>query len=389
MRALRWYGSKDVRVENVPEPTIQNDTDALIRVTSTAICGSDLHLYNGYMPTMEKGDILGHEFMGEVVAVGSQVEKLNIGDRVIVPFAIACGHCRFCRRQQTALCENTNPEGAEKQRKLYGVVTSGLFGYSHMYGGYPGGQAEFVCVPHADVGPFKVPDELPDERVLFMTDILPTAWMAVENANVQPGSTVAVWGCGPVGLLSVACAWAKGAERVMAIDEHPDRLAFAYEKARAEVVDFTKVNVVDFLRENFNGGPDCCIDAVGLEAHGEGFTGATDRVKQAVMLQMDRATVLRQAIHACGKGGHVSVPGVYAGPIDTFPFGDAFTKGITLKMGQTHVHRYLPTLLKMITEGALNPDFVISHRLNLNEAAAAYKSFAERGNGYIKVVMKP
>ena len=390
MKALRWYGKKDVRVEEVPEPKIERDTDAVIRITSTAICGSDLHLYDGVMPTMEKGDILGHEFMGEVVAVGKSVRKLAIGDRVIVPFTIACGHCPCCQKQQYSLCDNTNPEGADKQRKMYGVVTSGLFGYSHMYGGYPGGQAEYVCVPHADVGPFKVPDSLTDEQVLFLTDILPTAWMAVENANVQPGDTVAIWGCGPVGLLSIACAQAKGAAKVIAIDEHPDRLTFAREKTQADIVDFSKVdNLVEYVRDVSHGGPNSCIDAVGMEAHGAGFTGVTDKVKQAVMLQLDSATALRQAIYACGKGGYVSVPGVYGGPIDTFPFGDAFTKGLTIKMGQTHVHKYLPTLLELIEQGALKPNFIISHRMNLSQAAQAYSEFADRGHGCIKVVLKP
>jgi threonine dehydrogenase-like Zn-dependent dehydrogenase len=389
MKALRWYGTKDVRVERVDDPVIREDRDVILEVTSTAICGSDLHLYHGYMPTMEKGDILGHEFMGRVIEKGPGVTNLAIGDRVVVPFTISCGRCPFCARQLWSLCDTTNPNG-EKQKELYGASTAGLFGYSHLYGGYAGGQAEYVRVPCADVGPIRIPDELSDDAVLFMSDILPTAWMAVENAAIRPGDTVAVWGCGPVGLLAIRCAWLQGAGRVIAIDRVPERLALAREKGLAEVIDYSTVDVVQMLNEICDGqGPHACIDAVGMEAHGTSLGEIYDYVKQAVKLETDRPNVLRQAIQACRKGGTVSIPGVYGGFIDKVPFGTAFAKGLTFRMGQTHVQKYLPMLLQRIRAGEIDPGFIISHRLPLDSATAAYEIFSKHEDRCTKVVLKP
>ena len=387
MKALRWYGTKDVRVEQVPEPTIVEPGDVIIQITSTAICGSDLHLYHGYMPTMEQGDILGHEFMGRVVATGAAVTRLKIGDRVVVPFTIACGQCPFCHSQLFSLCDNTNPNGPQ-QRKLTGAVTAGLFGYSHLYGGYPGGQAEYVRVPHADVGPIRVPEGVADEAVLFLSDILPTAWMAVENAAISNGETVAIWGCGPVGLLAIRCAWLQGAGRVIAIDRVPERLQKAREQGLAETLDSSQVDVTEALIEMCGGqGPDACIDAVGMEAHGSSIGEIYDYVKQAVKLETDRPNVLRQAIMTCKKGGTLSVPGVYGGLIDSFPFGIAFAKGLTFRMGQTHVQRYLPTLLGKIISGEFDPSFIISHRLSLDDAAHGYDIFSKHEQACTKVVL--
>jgi threonine dehydrogenase-like Zn-dependent dehydrogenase len=387
MKAVCWYGKHDVRVEEVAEPKLINPRDALIKITTTCICGSDLHLYDGMMPAMQKGDILGHEFMGEVVEVGRDVANLGVGDRVIVPFTIACGRCFFCRRELWSLCDNSNPNAAMLE-KLHGHSGSGLFGYSHLYGGYAGGQAEFVRVPFADVGPFKVPPSLSDEQVVFLTDILPTGYMAAENCNIQPGDTVAVWGCGPVGLFAVKCAYLLGAERVIAIDRVPERLRMAKEKAAAETIDYTQSDVYQTLLEMTGGrGPDSCIDAVGMEAHGTQLDAVYDRVKQAMMLATDRLHALRQAIHCCRKGGTVSVPGVYGGLLDKFPFGAAFGKGLTLRMGQTHVHRFLPTLLDHIERNRIDPTFLITHRLPLDEAPAAYRTFLEKEDDCIKVVL--
>ena len=387
MKALRWYGTKDVRVEQVPEPTIIESGDAIIQITSTAICGSDVHLYHGYMPTMEKGDILGHEFMGRVVATGASVRRLKVGDRVVVPFTIACGQCPFCNRSLFSLCDNTNPNGPE-QRKLIGAATSGLFGFSHLFGGYPGGQAEYVRVPHADVGPIIVPEGVADESVLFLSDILPTAWMAVENAAIGNDGTVAIWGCGPVGLLAIRCAWLQGAGRVIAIDCIPERLQKAREQGLAETLDSSKNDIPEALIEMCGGqGPDACIDAVGMEAHGTSIGEIYDYVKQAVKLETDRPNVLRQAIMSCKKGGTLSVPGVYAGIIDSFPFGVAFSKGLTFRMGQTHVQRYLPLLLKKITDGEIDPSFIISHRLSLDDAAHGYDIFSKHADACTKVVL--
>jgi threonine dehydrogenase-like Zn-dependent dehydrogenase len=388
MKALRWHGSKDVRVEDAPDPTISEPGDIILRITSTAICGSDLHIYHGYIPTMESGDILGHEFMGEVVAVGRDVRTLSVGDRVVVPFVIACGHCPFCHEKKWSLCDTTNPN-AGMQRKAHGAATAGLFGYSHLYGGYPGGQAEYVRVPHADVGPIRIPDGIADEAVLFLSDILPTAWMAVENTGIAAGDTVAIWGGGPVGQLAIQCAWQQGAGRVITIESIPERKQLA-ERAKAEVLDFSHEKVIDTLLEMTDGKwPHACIDAVGMEAHGTSIGEIYDYVKQAVKLETDRPNVLRQAIQACRKGGTISVPGVYAGLIDSVPFGTAFAKGLTFRMGQTHVQTYLPKLLQLVQQGALQPTTIISHRLPLRDAAEGYKIFSEHTDRCTKVVLKP
>lgn len=388
MKAVCWYGKKDVRVENVPDPKLLNPRDAIIKVTTTAICGSDLHLYDGVIPTMEKGDILGHEFMGEVVEIGHE-NGLKKGDRVVVPFTIACGSCFFCSRQLWSMCDNSNPNAAIAET-LYGYSGSGLFGYSHMLGGFAGGQAEYVRVPYADVGPFKVPESLTDEQVLFLTDIFPTGYMAAENCDIQPGDTVAVWGCGPVGQFAIRSAYMLGAGRVIALDHIPSRLEMARTQGRAEVLNFEDVDVLEKLREMTGGiGPDSCIDAVGMEAHGMSLDNMYDHVKMAVMLETDRPHVLRQAIQACRKAGTVSIPGVYGGLVDKFNIGAAFGKGLTFKMGQTHVHKYLPILLDKIQKGEIDPSFVISHRLKLEDASQGYKQFSDNKDEYTKVVLKP
>jgi threonine dehydrogenase-like Zn-dependent dehydrogenase len=390
MKAVCWHGKRDVRVERVPDPEILNPRDAIIRVTSTAICGSDLHLYNGYIPTMKSGDVLGHEFMGEVVEIGSAVKTLRVGDRVVVPFAIACGSCYYCAHGLFSACDNSNPN-AQMAEALYGQSGAGLFGYSHMYGGYSGGQSEYVRVPFADVGPFKIEDKVDDEMVLFLSDILPTGYMAAENCNIQPGDTIAVWGCGPVGQFAIKCAILLGAERVIAIDRIPARLRLAATASGAETINFDEENVLERLKQLTGGrGPDACIDAVGLEAHGWGTVGAAyDRAKTAMFLATDRLEALRQAIAACRKGGVVSVPGVYGGYLDKVPLGAAFAKGLTFKMGQTHVHRYMQPLMDFIAIGALDPTFVISHRLHLDQAPDAYDLFLNKEEGCTKVVLRP
>jgi threonine dehydrogenase-like Zn-dependent dehydrogenase len=392
MRAVCWHGKHDVRVESVPDPKILNPRDAILRITSTAICGSDLHLYDGMIPTMQEGDILGHEFMGEVVEVGSDVRDLAVGDRVVVPFTISCGNCFFCQRNLWSLCDNSNPN-AWMLEKLHGYSGSGLFGYSHLYGGYAGGQAEYVRVPFADTGPIKVPEGLPDDQVLFLSDILPTGYMAAENCGIEPGDTVAVWGCGPVGQFAIQSAWWLGAERVIAIDRFDERLEIAREHGQAEVLNYEDVNVFEVLKEMTGGmGPDRCIDAVGLEAHGTSLDAIYDRVKQAVYLATDRLHALRQAIHCCRKGGTVSIPGVYGGFVDKMPLGAAFGKGLRMAMGQTHVHRYMQPLLERIQgNGAagFDPTYIISHRVPLEQAADAYRIFHRKEDDCTKVVLKP
>ncbi len=390
MRALCWPGSDDVRVDTVPDPKILNARDALVRVTSTAICGSDLHLYDGYIPTMEAGDILGHEFMGEVVEVGSGVANLKVGDRVVVPFPISCGACFYCRRGLWSLCDNSNPN-AWMAEKLWGYSPAGLFGYSHLVGGYAGGQAEYARVPFADVGPIKVPDGLTDEQVLFLSDIFPTGWMAAEHCDIQPGDVVAIWGCGPVGQFAIKSAYLLGAERVIAIDRVPERLRMAQAQGGAEVIDYSEVDdVVDELKARTGGrGPDATIDAVGLEAHGKGLAYAYDRVEQALRLESDRAYVLREAIQACRKGGTVSIPGVYGGFVDKVPMGAVMNRGLTIKTGQTHVQRYLQPLLDRIERGEIDPSFVVTHRVGLDEAPKMYQTFRDKEDGCIKVVLKP
>jgi threonine dehydrogenase-like Zn-dependent dehydrogenase len=389
MKANCWYGPQQVRVEDVPDPRILNPRDAIVRVTKTAICGSDLHLYNGYIPTMRRGDILGHEFMGEVVALGGSVKNLTIGDRVVVPFPIACGHCLQCERELFSLCENSNPN-AWMAEKLWSYSPCGIFGYSHMLGGYAGGQAEYARVPFADIGPIKVPDNLSDEQVLFLSDIFPTGYMAAENCSIQPGDVVAVWGCGPVGQFAIKSAYLLGAERVIAIDRFEYRMRIARERAGAETINYEEVNVHEALLDMTGGrGPDACIDAVGLEGHAPGMMGAYDRVKQATMMESDRPPALRQAIMECRSGGTVSVAGVYGGLIDKFPMGVIVNRSLTVKSGQTHVQRYMRPLLKRIENGEIDPSFVITHRLRLEDAPSGFTMFNNKQDNCLKVVLAP
>jgi threonine dehydrogenase-like Zn-dependent dehydrogenase len=389
MRALTWHGKHDVRVDTVPDPKIVNSRDAIIKITSTAICGSDLHLYDHTIPTMKAGDVLGHEFMGEVVEVG-RGSTLKVGQRVVVPFVIACGQCYFCRQQQFAACDNSNPaETADMSEFLYGYPMTGAFGYSHLTGGYAGGQAEYVRVPYSDIGPIVIPDGIEDEKVLFLSDILPTGWMAADNCEIKPTDTVAVWGCGPVGLFAVQSAFALGAHRVIAIDHHPHRLDLA-KSMGAEVINFEEVDVREALVEMTGGiGPDACIDAVGMESHGVTADSVMDKVKAAVKLVTDQTHGLRQVIIACRKGGKVSIPGVYGGVTDKFPIGALMEKGLSVKSGQTHVQKYMPKLLQMILDGKLDTTFLISHRMSLEDAPKGYKMFKEQQNEVTKVVLKP
>jgi threonine dehydrogenase-like Zn-dependent dehydrogenase len=397
MKALVWNGKHKVAVESVPDPKIEHPRDAIIKVTSTAICGSDLHLYDGLVQTMQKGDVLGHEPMGEVIEVGPEVTNLKVGDRVVVPFTISCGECFFCKKTLYSACDNSNPNG-ELTEKLYGQPTAGLFGYSHMYGGYAGGQAEYLRVPFADVGPIAIPEELTDEQVLFLSDIFPTGWMAAENCAIEQGDTVAIWGAGPVGQMAIRSAFLMGAGKVISIDNIPERLEMA-RKAGAETIDFqhdekdidgNEANLFDQLKSMTNGrGPDSCMDAVGMEAHGTDPGMIYDWIKMGLRMATDRPNVLRQAIQACRKGGHVSVPGVYAGFLDKIPFGAAMAKGLTIKTGQTHVQRYTQPLLQMISDGKIDPSFVITHELPLSSAPEAYETFKQKEDGCIKVVLKP
>ena len=389
MKAACWHGTRNVRVEDVPDPQILNARDAIVRITRTAICGSDLHLYNGFIPTMKRGDIIGHEFMGEITEVGREVRNLAVGDRVVVPFPIACGHCLQCEREMFSLCENSNPN-AWMAEKLYGYSPCGIFGYSHMLGGYAGGQAEYARVPFADVGPIKIPDSLTDEQVLFLSDIFPTGYMAAEACGIQPGDIVAVWGCGPVGQFAVKSAYMLGAERVIAIDRFPYRLRMAHDKGGAETLNYEEVDIFEALREMTGGrGPDSCIDAVGLEGHAPGVHGAYDKMKTVLMMETDRPVALRQAILACRSGGVVSVAGVYGGFIDKFPMGAIVNRSLTLKSGQTHVHRYMRPLLDRIENGEIDPSFVITHRLRLEDAPHGYETFTNKQDECMKVVMAP
>lgn len=386
MKAVCWQGIEKVGLEEVPDPRILNPRDAVIRVTKAAICGSDVHLYDGYVPGMMRGDILGHEFMGEVVEVGSGVSNLAVGDRVVVPFPISCGNCFFCERELFSLCENSNPN-AHLAEKMWGHSPAGIFGYSHLLGGYAGGQAEYVRVPFADIGPIKVPDTLSDEQVLFLGDILPTGYMAAENCNIQPTDTVAVWGCGPVGQFAIKSAMLLGAARVIAIDRFPERLRMA-QRAGAETINYEEEDTLSTLQEVTGGrGPDSCIDAVGMEAHMHGAQHAYDRTKQALRLETDRPGVLREAIQACRNGGTVSVPGVYGGLVDKIPFGAIVNKALTIKSGQTHVQHYMKPLLARIEAGELDPSFVITHRVALDEVPDAYEMFRNKEDDCIKVVV--
>ena len=390
MKALCWHGHGDVRVDTVRDPELKDPTDAIIEITSTAICGSDLHLYDGYMPTMQSGDVLGHEPMGIVVETGSAVTKVKKGDRVVVPFTIACGDCFFCQKTFYSCCDRSNPNAA-MAAKAMGHSPAGCFGFSHLLGGFPGGQAEYLRVPFADVGPLKIESDLPDEKVLFLSDIFPTGYMAAENCDIEPGDTVAVWGCGPVAQMAIQSAWMMKAGRVIAIDRVPERLTMAREKGRAETVNFEEGDVYDRLQEMTKGrGPDRCIDAVGCEAHGTGALDAVvDKAKAAVSLATDRAHVLRQAIMCCRKAGSISVPGVYVGFPDKIPFGALMNKGITLKTGQTHMQRYMKPLLAKIEAGEIDPSFVITHRVKLDQAPEMYRTFRDKKDGCIKVVLKP
>lgn len=388
MKALCWEGKQKVSVKNVNDPRILNPSDAIIKVTTAAICGSDLHLYDGYIPTMERGDILGHETMGEVMEIGPNVKKLKVGDRIVIPFDIGCGHCHFCVHEEYSACDNSNPN-AVLADKLYGYSGSGLFGYSHLYGGYAGGQAEYIRVPYADTNSLVVPPHLTDEKVLFLSDILPTGYMAAENCNIQRGDTVAVWGAGPVGQMAIRSAFLLGAERVLAIDHYPGRLKMA-EAAGAECINFDSADgILDEIKFRTGGrGPDSCIDAVGMEAHGTTMTAVIDRVKAATFLATDRSDALRQAIQACRKCGTVSVPGVYGGFLDKLPFGAAFGKGLTFKMGQTHTQRYMQPLLDKIEADAIDPSFVITHRIGIDDGPEAYKTFNDKKDECIKVIIK-
>lgn len=389
MKAVCWHGKKTIKVENVPDPQLLNARDAIIRVTSTAICGSDLHLYNGFIPSMEKGDILGHEFMGEVMEVGKEVKSLRPGDRVVVPFPIACGRCYACKEKLFALCENSNPN-AWMAEALWGHSPAGLFGYSHTLGGYAGGQAEYVRVPFADVGPVKVPAWLTDEQVLFLSDILPTGYMGAEMCDLKHGQVVAVWGAGPVGQFAVASAKLLGADRVIVIDRFPSRLNLAADKAGAtNTINYQEADVFEALSDLTGGrGPDACIDAVGMEAHGHAATYAYDRTRQMLMMETDRPIALREAVRACRNGGTISVVGVYGGLVDKFPMGAIVNRGLTLKAGQCHVQRYMRPLLSRIERGELDPSFVITHRMKLDEAPLAYQMFLEKRDNCEKVVLK-
>lgn len=388
MKALCWQGKHDVAVKTVRNPNILNPHDAIIRVTTAAICGSDLHLYDGYIPTMEKGDILGHETMGEVVEVGYAVKNTKVGDKIVIPFDIACGSCQHCKDEEFSACDNTNPN-ALMADKLYGYSGAGLFGYSHMYGGYAGGQAEYIRVPFVDTNSLLIPPGIDDEKVLFLSDILPTGYMAAENCNIKRGDTVAVWGAGPVGQMAIRSAFMLGAERVLVIDHYEGRLKMA-EAAGAEAVNFDDVDsLMDELKFLTGGrGPDSCIDAVGMEAHGHTVAASIDRVKAAVMLATDRPDALRQAIQACKKCGTVSVPGVYGGVLDKVPFGAAFGKGLTFKMGQTHTQKYMKPLLEKILDDKIDPSFVITHRVRIDDGPEAYKTFSDKKSECIKVIIQ-
>ncbi len=390
MKAVCWMGKQSIEVHTVPDPEIINPHDAIIRVTRTAICGSDLHLYAGLIPSMESGDILGHEFMGIVEEVGSEVRKVKRGDRVVIPFTIACGNCLFCKGDLWSLCDNTNPN-AQVAETMYGYSGSALFGYSHIYGGYAGGQAQYVRVPFADVGPLVLENDLPDDKVLFLSDIFPTGYQGAANANIKSGDTVAVWGCGPVGLFAIASAYMLGAQQVIAIDRFPERLALA-RQCGATTIDYSQddVSIVEALRDLSGGvGPDSCIDCVGIEAHSHSAAGIYDKVKQTLKLETDRPFVLRQAIQAIRKGGTLSIPGVYGGVLDKVNFGAAFGKGIHMSMGQTHMHKFLKPLLKHVEEGHIDPSFLISHRVGIEDVPAMYEKWQKKEEGVTKIVIDP
>jgi threonine dehydrogenase-like Zn-dependent dehydrogenase len=386
MRAVCWYGANKVGMDTVPDPVLINPHDAIIKVKLASICGSDLHIYDGFIPTMQAGDIIGHEFMGEVVEVGREVQNLKPGDRVVVPSIISCGRCFYCQNDLWSLCDNTNPN-AWMAEKAFGYSGAGIYGYSHLFGGYSGAFAEYIRVPFADVGPVKIPDNLTDEQVLFISDAFPTGFMAADNCNIKPGDIVAVWGCGAVGLFAMASAWMLGAERVIAIDRIPERLEAARNYVKAEPLNLEEVNVVEALATMTGGrGPDCCIDAVGMEAHASGLPGLYDVVKQGMRVEMDRPHVLRQAIQACRKGGTFSIVGVYAGLIDKLPMGAAFNKGLTFRMGQMHAHKYMPMLVERVARGDIDPSFAISYKMSLDEAARGFEIFKKEQDRCLRVV---
>lgn len=390
MKALCWHGKQDIRCDTVPDPRIEHPRDAIVKVTSTAICGSDLHLYDGFIPGMESGDIMGHEFMGEVVDVGVEAKsKLKVGDRVAIPFTIFCGECEQCRRGYYSVCERTN-RNKNIADKVFGHTTAGLFGYTHLTGGYAGGQAEYVRVPFADTTHIRIPAGLSDEQVLFLTDILPTGWQAAVQCDIEPTDTVAIWGCGPVGQFAIRSALLLGAKQIIAIDRVPERLSMA-QAGGAVTIDAREEHVVERLNELTRGkGPEKCIDAVGLEAHATGsIDSMMDRAKQAVMLESDRPHVLREMIYVCRPAGTLSVPGVYGGLLDKIPFGALMNKGLTVRTGQTHVNRWTDDLLRRIEEGQIDPSFVITHRVSLDQGPEMYKTFRDKKDNCIKVVMKP
>jgi threonine dehydrogenase-like Zn-dependent dehydrogenase len=390
MRALRWYGKGDVRVETIPDPTIEDPRDAIVKVTSCAICGSDLHLYDHFMVGLERGDVLGHEFMGEVVEVGKGVNgRLKVGERVVVPFTIICGECDQCKKGNFSVCERTNRK-KENADKMFGHTTAGLFGYTHLTGGYPGGQAEYVRVPFADTTHIKVPESLSDEQVLFLGDIFPTGWQAAAQCDIEPTDTVAIWGCGPVGQFVIRSAILMNAKQVIAIDRVPERLAMA-QAAGATTINFETQSVVEILNDLTQGkGPEKCIDAVGMEAHvSSTLDSVVDRAKQAMMMETDRPHVLREMMYVCRPAGTLSIPGVYGGLMDKIPFGAAMNKGLTFRMGQTHVNRWTDDLLRRIEERQIDPSFVITHRMNLNDAPEMYETFRDKKDGCIKVVLTP
>ena len=388
MKAACWMGKNAIEVREVPDPQILNPRDAIVRITSTAICGSDLHLYDGFIPSMEPGDIVGHEFMGEIVEVGKGVSNVRVGDRVVVPFPIACGNCTQCERGMTSLCENSNPNSWMAE-KMWGHSPCGIFGYSHLLGGYAGGQAEFARVPFADFGPLKVPHGLNDDQVLFLTDIFPTGYMAADHCNIKGGDVVAVWGCGPVGQFAIRSAFLLGAERVIAIDRFPERLRLAREHSGAETLNYEETDIMEALKEMTGGrGPDSCIDAVGMEAHSPGVQYAYDRAKQALRMETGRPIALREAIMSCRNGGTVSIAGVYGGFIDKFPIGSLMNRSLTIRTGQTHVHRYLRPLLDHIERGDVDPSFIITHRMPLADAPKGYEMFKHKEHECVKVVLK-
>ena len=390
MKALCWHGKKDIRCDNVPDPQIEQPRDAIVKVTSCAICGSDLHLFDGFVPGMMHGDILGHEFMGEVVEVGTENRKLKVGDRVVVPFTITCGECDQCRRGNFSVCERTN-RNKDVADKMFGHSTAGLFGYTHLTGGYAGGQAEYVRVPYADVAPVKIPDGVSDEQALFLGDIFPTGWQAAAQCDIQTDDTVAVWGAGPVGQFAMRSALLLGAKQVVAIDCLPDRLSMA-EAGGAIPINFEEESVIERLNDLTGGkGPEKCIDAVGMEAHIslKHFDSIYDRIKQTFMMESDRPHVLREMMYVCRPAGVLSIPGVYGGLVDKIPFGALMQKGLTVRTGQTHVNRWTDDLLRLIQEGKIDPSFVITHTVALEDGPAMYKTFRDKEDGCVKVVLKP